>query len=165
MHGRAPQPSSPECTDMEIAAAVEATAGARVDWAAFVATRRWSARSLEEFWCHGVAPGNVGRRRTRRNGCKVVAAVCDAKQRFEKLGKKMGCVGVFLDCYDALWLERLRRRMVGSRRRGWVCSRPSVWNVGVYVNVCPPRVRRVCGVIKRSLNCVLESSEGGRVCE
>ena len=57
---------------------------------------------MHGVWRHEVAFGNVGRRQTRRNGGGVVAAVQDAKQRFEKLGWKLGCVGVFLDCYDAL---------------------------------------------------------------
>ena len=62
-----------------------------------------------------MASGDVGRWQTRRNDCGVVAAIWDAKQRFEKLGKMLGCVGVFLDCYDALWFERLGRSMDRSR--------------------------------------------------
>ena len=49
MHGCAPRPSLPEHTDVEVAAAVEAVAGAGVDRAAFMATRRWCTQSLEEF--------------------------------------------------------------------------------------------------------------------
>ena len=60
-----------------------------------------------------MASGDVGRRRTRWNGGEVVAVVRDAKQRFEKLGRNLGCVGVFLDCCNALWFEWLGRRMDG----------------------------------------------------
>ena len=53
-------------------------------------------------WRHGVASGSVGRQRKRRNGCSVVAEVRDAKRRFERLGKMLECVGVFLECSIAL---------------------------------------------------------------
>ena len=69
-------------------------------------------------WHHEVASSNVGRQRTRRNGCGVVAAVQDMKPRFERLGKKLECVGVFLDCLYLLWFERHGRRMDGSRLCG-----------------------------------------------
>ena len=55
---------------MEVAAAVEATAGAWVDQAAFVVTRRWRARSLEEFgamgWLLAVLAGERSEERQAR---------------------------------------------------------------------------------------------------
>ena len=61
MHECAPRPSLSELTGVVVAIVVGATAGARVDWAAFVATLRWCARSLEKLgatgWLLGMLAG------------------------------------------------------------------------------------------------------------
>ena len=65
--------------------ALEAAASARVDQATFVVTRRRCMHGLEEF-------GAMGRLLAMFAGGGVVAAVRDAKQGFDKLGRKLGCV-------------------------------------------------------------------------
>ena len=68
MHSRAPRPSSPEFTGVEVAAVVEATASAWIDQVVFVSTLRRCARSLEPrsgFWRCWPVPA----KEERRLGC------------------------------------------------------------------------------------------------
>ena len=91
----APQRGSPAHAGAEVAAAQEGAAAAREDWVEFIVTRRWCVHDLMKF-------GATGWLFAMLAGGEVVAVVQDAKQRFEKLERKLGCVGVFLDGYHAL---------------------------------------------------------------
>ena len=92
MHGCAPRPSLSELAGVEVAVAVEVTAGAWVDRAMFVATLRRCAWSLEEFgatrWLlEMLAGGGQG-----GGASSIAAAVRDAKEWFERFGTMLGCV-------------------------------------------------------------------------
>ena len=77
---------------MVVAAAVEATAGARVDRATFVATLRRCARSLEKFGAEGQPLGMLASGGKEATASSVVAVVRDAMEVFEWLGRMLESV-------------------------------------------------------------------------
>ena len=92
MHRYAPRPSSSELADAEIAAVMEATAGAREDRVVFVATSQWCARSLGKFGAEVRLLEMLAGGGKEAMASSVAAVVRDAKEVFEWLGRMLESV-------------------------------------------------------------------------
>ena len=76
---------------MEVAAAVEATVGAREDRAVFVATSRRCAQSLEKFGAEGWLLEMLVDSSKEAMASSVAAVVQDAKWELKELGRMLEC--------------------------------------------------------------------------
>ena len=91
MHRCAPRPSPSKLTSVDVAATMEATAGAREDRATFVATLRRCARSLEKFRAEIWLLEMLGGGGKEATASLVAMVVRDAKRELKGLGRMLGC--------------------------------------------------------------------------